>query len=81
MLSYFERRVDPYPEGTPVAPPGGLFAFPGFVDSHVHLTGVGLREMTLNLDQVKSVGPDVLGLSALLTTTLPEMQKVMDFFS
>ncbi len=27
MLSYFERRVDPYPEGTPVPPPKGLFAF------------------------------------------------------
>lgn len=33
----------------------GAVAYPGFVDSHVHLTGVGLREMTLNLDQVKSV--------------------------
>lgn len=33
----------------------GAAAYPGFVDSHVHLTGVGLREMTLNLDQVKSV--------------------------
>jgi ATP-binding cassette subfamily B multidrug efflux pump len=27
LLSYFERRVDPYPEGVPVAPPRGLFAF------------------------------------------------------
>ncbi len=33
----------------------GAAAYPGFVDSHVHLTGVGLREMTLNLDQVASV--------------------------
>ena len=33
----------------------GAVAYPGFVDSHVHLTGVGLREMTLNLDQVTSV--------------------------
>lgn len=33
----------------------GAAAYPGFVDSHVHLTGVGLREMTLNLDQVDSV--------------------------
>ncbi|MBX3478978.1 MAG: amidohydrolase [Caulobacter sp.] len=33
----------------------GAAAYPGFVDSHVHLTGVGLREMTLNLDQVGSV--------------------------
>jgi len=33
----------------------GAAAYPGFIDSHVHLTGVGLREMTLNLDQVTSV--------------------------
>jgi predicted amidohydrolase YtcJ len=33
----------------------GAVAYPGFIDSHVHLTGVGLREMTLNLDQVKSL--------------------------
>lgn len=33
----------------------GAAAYPGFVDSHVHLTGVGLRETTLNLDQVTSV--------------------------
>ncbi len=33
----------------------GAAAFPGFIDSHVHLTGVGMREMTLNLDQVSSV--------------------------
>ena len=33
----------------------GAAAYPGLVDSHVHLTGVGLREMTLNLDQVTSV--------------------------
>lgn len=33
----------------------GAAAYPGFVDSHVHLTGVGLREMTLNLDQVTSI--------------------------
>jgi predicted amidohydrolase YtcJ len=33
----------------------GAAAYPGLMDSHVHLTGVGLREMTLNLDQVKSI--------------------------
>jgi len=33
----------------------GAAAYPGFTDSHVHLTYVGLREMTLNLDQVTSV--------------------------
>lgn len=33
----------------------GAAAYPGFVDAHAHLTGIGLRELTLNLDQVKSV--------------------------
>ncbi|MBU4435054.1 MAG: amidohydrolase [Alphaproteobacteria bacterium] len=33
----------------------GAAAFPGFVDAHAHLTGVGLRELTLNLDQTASV--------------------------
>jgi predicted amidohydrolase YtcJ len=33
----------------------GAAAYPGFTDAHAHLTGIGMREMTLNLDQVKSV--------------------------
>jgi predicted amidohydrolase YtcJ len=33
----------------------GATAFPGFVDAHAHLTGIGLRELTLNLDQTTSV--------------------------
>jgi predicted amidohydrolase YtcJ len=33
----------------------GGAAFPGFVDSHVHLTAVGLREMTLNLEGCASI--------------------------
>ncbi|HYE47077.1 MAG TPA: amidohydrolase [Caulobacter sp.] len=41
--------------GLPQIDLAGAAAYPGFVDSHVHLTGVGLREMTLNLDQVKSI--------------------------
>ena len=41
--------------GLPLIDLKGAAAYPGFVDSHVHLTGVGLREMTLNLDQVQSV--------------------------
>jgi hypothetical protein len=34
---------------------GGAAAFPGFVDSHVHLTEVGFREMTLNLEGSASI--------------------------
>ena len=33
----------------------GAAAFPGFVDCHVHLAAVGLREMTLNLEGAASI--------------------------
>lgn len=33
----------------------GITVFPGLTDSHVHLIGVGLREMTLNLDAAESI--------------------------
>jgi len=33
----------------------GQFLFPGLTDAHVHLSGVGFRELTLNLDQVRSI--------------------------
>lgn len=42
----------------------GAAAFPGFVDAHAHLTGIGLRELTLNLDQVASVEALVAAVKA-----------------
>lgn len=42
----------------------GAAAFPGFVDAHAHLTGIGLRELTLNLDQVDSVEALVVAVKA-----------------
>lgn len=33
----------------------GAAAYPGFVDCHAHLTEIGLREMTLNLEGVGSI--------------------------
>jgi methanogenic corrinoid protein MtbC1 len=49
------------------------------------LEGAGFNVIDLGVDlsvekviqQVKTVKPDILGLSALLTTTMPEMQKVI----
>ncbi|MAP94891.1 MAG: amidohydrolase [Ponticaulis sp.] len=35
--------------------PDNAFMFPGFTDSHVHLSGVGEREMTLSLEGVASI--------------------------
>ncbi len=42
----------------------GATAFPGFVDAHAHLTGIGLRELTLNLDQTTSVADLVAAVKA-----------------
>jgi len=33
------------------------------------------------LEKAKETGPDIIGMSALLTTTMPEMKKVIDLFS
>jgi corrinoid protein of di/trimethylamine methyltransferase len=49
------------------------------------LEGAGFKVMDLGVDlsvaklieQVKALRPDILGLSALLTTTMPEMQSVI----
>ncbi|MFZ0268812.1 amidohydrolase [Caulobacter sp.] len=46
----------------------GAAAFPGFVDAHAHLTGVGLRELTLNLDQTQSVEALVAAVKAYAAT-------------
>ena len=42
----------------------GAAAFPGFVDAHAHLTGIGLRELTLNLDKTDSVESLVAAVQA-----------------
>lgn len=42
-------------DGAKIIDLGSNVMFPGFTDAHVHLAGVGQRELTLNLDQVKSI--------------------------
>ena len=42
----------------------GAAAYPGFVDAHAHLTGIGLRELTLTLDQVGSLAELVAAVKA-----------------
>ncbi|WP_374658266.1 amidohydrolase [Phenylobacterium sp.] len=42
----------------------GAAAYPGFIDAHAHLSGVGFREMTLNLEGVASVEELVARLKA-----------------
>ena len=47
---------------------GGGAAYPGLVDGHAHLTEIGLREMTLNLEGTASVGELQSRLRAWATT-------------
>ncbi|MFN3513375.1 MAG: amidohydrolase [Phenylobacterium sp.] len=42
----------------------GAAAYPGLVDAHAHLSGVGFREMTLNLEGAPSIAALVERLSA-----------------
>ena len=42
----------------------GGFAYPGFVDSHAHLMGIGFREMTLDLSGAQSLKELQTALSA-----------------
>jgi hypothetical protein len=43
---------------------GGAHLYPGFTDSHLHLSGVGEREMTLNLDRITSIAELVAAVQA-----------------
>lgn len=47
-----ERLIGPE---TDVIDLGGAALYPGFVDAHAHLLGVGMRELTLNLEGVSSI--------------------------
>jgi predicted amidohydrolase YtcJ len=42
----------------------GAAAFPGFVDAHAHLSGIGFREMTLSLEGTASIEDLVARLNA-----------------
>jgi len=42
----------------------GAFMYPGFVDAHAHLLGIGERELTLNLEGTASVGELVTRIEA-----------------
>ena len=44
----------------------GAFLYPGFTDAHIHLQGIGQREMTLNLEGTASVDELVTRIEAEL---------------
>lgn len=45
---------------------GGAFLYPGFTDAHIHLQGIGERELTLNLEGTASVAELVTRVEAEL---------------
>ena len=47
----------------------GAAAYPGFTDAHGHLLGIGLREMTLNLEGTSSIEDLKAKLSAVVKAT------------
>lgn len=47
----------------------GKTAVPGFIDSHAHLSGIGLREMTLNLEGTASLDDLLEHVAARVTET------------
>lgn len=57
--------------GTQVVDLAGAALYPGFVDSHAHLLGIGMRELTLNLEGVGSVEELVDIIAANVAETRP----------
>ncbi len=47
----------------------GKALYPGLTDGHAHLLGIGLREMTFNLDHVQSIAEMKSALSAVVAKT------------
>lgn len=50
---------------------GGAVMFPGFVDSHAHLQGIGQRELTLNLEGTASIAELVTRIEAEIQSLAP----------
>jgi predicted amidohydrolase YtcJ len=54
----------------------GAFLYPGFTDAHAHLYGIGEREMTLDLDEVKSIA-ELVSVVGGAAKTLPAGQPLI----
>lgn len=63
-----ERYAGP---STRVIDLGGATVVPGLTDSHYHLSGVGLREMTLNLEGTTSLDEFLAKVKARVATAKP----------
>lgn len=58
-------------EGTQVVDLAGKVLLPGFTDSHIHLAGVGERELSLNLEGTKSLDEMLARVKARVDSAAP----------
>lgn len=63
-------------EGTEKIDLAGAFLYPGFTDAHAHLYGIGEREQTLDLDEVKSIA-ELVSIVGEAAKALPPGQALV----
>ena len=54
----------------------GTFLYPGFTDAHAHLYGIGERESTLDLDEIKSIA-ELVSVVGEAAKSLPAGQMLL----
>lgn len=54
---------------------GGAAMYPGFTDAHAHLLGIGMRELTLNLEETQSIAALVEAVEVAIAGT-PEGEAI-----
>lgn len=67
-----EKSIGPDTEIIDLA---GAALYPGFVDSHAHLLGIGMRELTLNLEGVASI-EEMIDIVAAAAQETPEGETI-----
>jgi len=67
-----DKRVG---EATEIVDLAGAALYPGFVDAHAHLLGVGMRELTLNLEGVSSI-EELIDIVAAAAQETPEGETI-----
>jgi len=66
-----DQAMDRRKAGTEIIDLDGAVMYPGFTDAHAHLLGIGLREMTLNLEDVGSIAELRNRVAKAVATTPP----------
>ena len=64
VVGYLEAETYDLPASAERIDLGGAFMFPGFVDSHAHLSGIGERELSLDLADTASIAELVTRIGA-----------------